>query len=143
MPRACSTCTHPERDEVDQALVNGVSYRNVSKQFRLTVASLHRHKGTHIPEHLAKAEEAKEVAQADSLLDRLMDLSRETSLILKEAREGARKIRARVSTGEDPHADKIKSRQGITVRQLAEKYQAQHAKKANKSWRQPAKLLEW
>ena len=43
----------------------------------------------------------------------------------------------------DPHLDKMKSRQGITLKQLAEKYQNKHAKKYNKSWRQPANLLEW
>jgi integrase len=37
----------------------------------------------------------------------------------------------------------MKSRQGVTFRQLAEKYQEKHAKKHNKSWLQPANLLRW
>ena len=65
------------------------------------------------------------------------------AVYLKEARKVAREIRTRVALGEDPHLDKVKARQGITVRQLAEKYQEQYAKKRNKSWRQPANLLRW
>lgn len=70
-------------------------------------------------------------------------LDRYEAIYLKEAREAARVIRARVATGADPHVDKMKSRQGITFRKLAEKYQDQHAKRVNKSWRQPANLLRW
>ncbi len=69
-------------------------------------------------------------------------IDRYDAIHLKEARETARIIRARVSRGEDPHLDKMKSRQGITLKKLAEKYQNKHAKKYNKSWRQPANLLE-
>ena len=61
---------------------------------------------------------------------------------LKEAREVAREINKRVAFGEDPHLAKMKSRQGITFRQLAERYQDKHAKKVNKSWQQPANLLK-
>ena len=63
------------------------------------------------------------------------------AVYLKEAREVAREIRKRVALGEDPHGDKVSSRQGITFRQLAEKYQERHARRQNKSWEQPAYLL--
>lgn len=65
------------------------------------------------------------------------------AIYLKEARDVARQIRARVAAGADPHADKMKSRQGIALRKLAEKYQDQYAQKVNKSWEQPANLLRW
>ena len=65
------------------------------------------------------------------------------SIYLKEAREVAREIRKRVALGEDPHLVKVKARRGITLRQLAEKYQERYAKKINKSWQQPANLLKW
>ena len=70
-------------------------------------------------------------------------IDRYGAIFLKEAREVARQIRARVAAGEDPHLAKMKSRQGVTFRQLAEKYQRQHAMKVNKSWEQPASLLKW
>ncbi|MDP6708945.1 MAG: integrase family protein [Alphaproteobacteria bacterium] len=62
---------------------------------------------------------------------------------LKEAREVAREINKRVALGEDPHLDKMKSREGITFKHLAEKYQERYAKRVNKSWKQPADLLRW
>ena len=69
-------------------------------------------------------------------------IDRYEAIYLKEARDVARQIRARVAAGGDPHLDKMKSRQGITFQKLAEKHQNQHARKANKSWEQTANLLK-
>ena len=69
-------------------------------------------------------------------------IDRYGAIYLKEARDIARQIRARVAAGGDPHLDKMKSRQGISFRKLVEKYQ-RHAMKVNKSWHQPANLLKW
>jgi len=91
MPRQCTVCTHSEREAIDHALVAGESFRNIAERFGTSVGALVRHKTDHIPAHLAKAQEAKEVTQADSLLDRLLVLSKETAAILKEAREGDEK----------------------------------------------------
>jgi hypothetical protein len=49
--------------------------------------ALARHR-EHLPLHLVKAQDAAEVAQADTLLDRLLSLNAETMAILKEARTG-------------------------------------------------------
>jgi len=43
MPRTCTTCTHPHRDEIDRRLLDGASLRNITKQFSLSSASLFRH----------------------------------------------------------------------------------------------------
>ena len=51
---------------------------------------------------------------------RWFHIDRYPAIHLKEAREVARQIRARVAGGDDPHLDKMKSRLGITFRQLAE-----------------------
>jgi len=91
MPRQCTVCTHSEREAIDHALVAGESFRNIAERFGTSVGALVRHKTDHIPAHLAKAQEAKEVTQADSLLDRLLDLSKETAAILKDARKGDEK----------------------------------------------------
>lgn len=45
MPRACTVCGHPDRHAIDEALFrNNVPFRNVSKQYQLTVSALFRHK---------------------------------------------------------------------------------------------------
>src|SRR2546428_85915 len=88
MPRQCTICTHPERGVIDQALVAEAPLRTIADRWSVSKTALIRHKADHLPAHLAQAHEAKEVSQADSLLDRLLDLSKETAAILKEARTG-------------------------------------------------------
>jgi hypothetical protein len=45
MPRNCTVCAHPERNAIDEALFrNKIPFRNVSKQYHVTVSALFRHK---------------------------------------------------------------------------------------------------
>ena len=74
MSRKCSVCTHAKRGEIDNALVRGDSNRRIATQYRLTESSLRRHKAGHLPQSLAKAQEAEEVANADDLFGQLREL---------------------------------------------------------------------
>jgi hypothetical protein len=74
MPRACTVCVHADRPAIDQALVNGKGIRETSALFRVSEDALSRHKEGHIPETLARAAEAEEVARADGLLGQLATL---------------------------------------------------------------------
>lgn len=54
MPRRCSVCTHPQRDEVDELLVADFAvYRTIAVQYGLSKSALIRHKRDHIPASLA------------------------------------------------------------------------------------------
>ena len=86
MPRTCTICNHPEVAAINQALVDNNPFRYVSKQFNVSVASLHRHKAEHIPATLAKAKNISGSFQADSLLNQLLNLNKTTLEILDEAR---------------------------------------------------------
>lgn len=69
MAQLCSICTHPQRAEIDQAILAGTPLRNIAKQYSVSATALHRHKkNSHIEQQLVKAEEAKEIATADQLL---------------------------------------------------------------------------
>jgi hypothetical protein len=57
------------------------SLRNVAERFDVSYQAVNRHK-QHIPELLAKASQAEQIAEADSLLDRLEDLQRRTEAVL-------------------------------------------------------------
>ena len=63
MPRVCTICTHPKRDDIDRALLSfSASYRNIAQQFELEDhTSLHRHLSNCLPEEyaLAKREQAE------------------------------------------------------------------------------------
>ena len=67
-------------------LVCGESYRKIADQFSLSFGSIARHKESHIPAALVKAQDAGEVAQADDLLSQVKALQAEAQDILTEAR---------------------------------------------------------
>jgi len=48
MPRACSICTHPDREAIDTALTRGDAFRNIAPRFGTSVTALHRHKHEHL-----------------------------------------------------------------------------------------------
>jgi hypothetical protein len=86
MPRTCTICTHEQGEQIDTALLKGEPYRRIAQRFTASPDAVLRHK-SHLPRTLAKAEEAREMAQAGTLLQRLTDLHAETLTILKEARQ--------------------------------------------------------
>ena len=92
MPRACTVCTHPDLEAINRALVEGTPNRRIASQHDVTERAVRNHKANHLPETLAKAQEAEEVAQADDLLGQVQDLQARTLAIL-EAAEGSREHR--------------------------------------------------
>ena len=62
-------CGHRKRLEIDRALLEGQSLRDIARRTGTTASSLQRHKAEHLTRSLVKAHEAREVARADSLLD--------------------------------------------------------------------------
>jgi len=85
MPRTCTACSHPQRPEIDRALVEGATYRTIADRFGLSETALKRHKSDHLPGHVAKAQEAKQVADADDLLHQLKALRNRAIGILQKA----------------------------------------------------------
>jgi hypothetical protein len=66
----CRVCGYKKRLEIDRALLEGQSLRDIAKRTPgITASSLQRHKAEHLARSLVKAHEAREVARADSLLD--------------------------------------------------------------------------
>jgi hypothetical protein len=88
MPRSCTVCAHPRREEIDRALVEGVSTAEISGRYR-TVGerAVRRHRSNHLPAKLVMAEKAAEMAEADDLLDQVGDLQRRALAILDRAEE--------------------------------------------------------
>jgi transposase-like protein len=82
----CSICDHRQRGEIDRALVEGGSVRDVARRFGVGRNAVHRHrKGGHIAEALAKASEVADVARGDDLLTRVRDLEGRAFRILDRA----------------------------------------------------------
>ena len=87
MPRVCTVCGHPKRNEIDEALLRSDSLRNIAERFGTSATALHRHKAEHLPVHLVKAKKAAEVLDADSLIEHLQVLRVETLDVLAAAKE--------------------------------------------------------
>jgi len=64
--RPCSVCTHPKREEIEQAIKNGASVRGLAGTYDLSKTSLYRHVA-HMEE---KAKEREEKASGRSFEDK-------------------------------------------------------------------------
>jgi len=85
MPRTCTVCTHPQREVIDQALIDGEPLRAIAGRFGTSRTALQRHKGAHLPAALVKAHEVQEVARGDDLLARLRELHDKAQSLLAKA----------------------------------------------------------
>lgn len=88
MARACTICTHADRQEIDAALVAGENPETqIAALFRVSADALARHRARHLPAKLAKAKGAEEAADADDLLAQVQDLRTRALSILDTAEE--------------------------------------------------------
>jgi hypothetical protein len=103
VPRICTICSHPQRDEIDRLLVAAdASNLGISSLFGVSESALRRHKSRHMPAALARAHAAEVVANADDLLAHVGELhakardllgKAETAGDLKTALQGVREAR--------------------------------------------------
>jgi hypothetical protein len=84
MPRTCTTCTHPHRDEIDRRLLDGAPLRNIAKQFSVSYANLFRH-NKHISKTLSNARQEAEILRADGLMEHLNHLMTEADRLKQKA----------------------------------------------------------
>jgi hypothetical protein len=85
VPRKCNICSHEKLKEINQALIDGQSLRNIAKQYQVSYSAVNRHKKEHLPAALVKAQEAQAVTQADSLLDQVEALRAKAVNLLEQA----------------------------------------------------------
>jgi hypothetical protein len=84
MPRTCTVCSHAEREAINAALVANEPLRTIADHWSVSKTALIRHKAEHLPAALVKAEQAREVAEAGTLLDQVRGLQvRALSLLSK------------------------------------------------------------
>lgn len=86
MARRCTVCDHAARAEIDAALIEGQSLRDVAERFGgLTAASIHRHRHGHLAQAVQLAREAGDAQRGASLLDQVRALHGRTLRILAKA----------------------------------------------------------
>lgn len=90
MPRRCLVCLHPERLEIDKAIIAVEPFRHIAKRFAISSSAVVRHKDNHLLPQIAKvrqvpdapeaaasaaqAQRAKETEEATQALDVLKQL---------------------------------------------------------------------
>ncbi len=83
MPRTCTICRHERRQEIDEALVVGESFRSIAFRFDTSHMAVRRHK-KHLSGKLVKAVERAEERHADSLVEQLDTLLSRAKALLDE-----------------------------------------------------------
>ena len=68
MPQSCKACRHPDRAEIDAAILRGEPNRRIASRVGTSEAAIRRH-AAHVPQALALATRAEEVTRADDLLE--------------------------------------------------------------------------
>jgi hypothetical protein len=70
--RTCTICSHPERTEIDKALVAAEeSLRTIADRWTVSKTTLIRHKAEHLPQRLVATKAAAETADGLEVLDEL------------------------------------------------------------------------
>ena len=120
MSDQCSVCRHPEREDVDMALLAGqMPLRQLAARWGLSKSALWRHKRDHLPLHLAKAAEGDEVASAERLLSHLEELRTKALAITARAEKAGELNTALAGIREARQVIQALS-QIVTVRDLEE-----------------------
>ena len=91
MPRTtCSICSHGRRAEIDSALVRGIPFKTVARDFNVGRMAVWRHNDAgHVLKVIAKAHEASEAARGDDLLEQVRSLQRRAEgLLSRSERKG-------------------------------------------------------
>jgi hypothetical protein len=88
MARACSICSHIDRDEIDVALTGGSTLVAIGAKFHVTRDSLARHKFHHVTPALVRlARQRRDDASAVSISDQLGEVVARANRLLDRAEE--------------------------------------------------------
>jgi hypothetical protein len=68
MPQTCTICKHPQRLQIEQALLNRNTYRHIAKHFGTSTTALVRHRD-HIVDTLARQTAERDTARNTTLLE--------------------------------------------------------------------------
>jgi hypothetical protein len=76
--RACVTCSHIDRDEIERGIVSGVSLAEISRRYGISEDSLYHHRDNCLPNRLAQGEVGHDLFATDRILERILWLHQET-----------------------------------------------------------------
>jgi hypothetical protein len=71
MPRVCTICSHPAKENIDSSLVRRVPYRDISIRFGVSKDALSRHLNDHLTEYVQQALSKYGTEKGVKVLDKL------------------------------------------------------------------------
>ena len=72
MARTCTICAHPQREEIDQALVAGrEALRDIARRFATSKDAVARHRAEHLPAVIAQARQQRDQAHVAAVGDEI------------------------------------------------------------------------
>jgi hypothetical protein len=71
MPRTCTVCSHPARENIDSSLVRRVPYRDISLRFGVSKDALSRHLNDHLAEYVQQALSEYGISKGLKVLDKV------------------------------------------------------------------------
>jgi hypothetical protein len=74
MSRTCTVCHHSETHQINKAIIEGRTYRDIADAWSLSRSSLLRHAQNHLPRHLLQSEKAREFLEAESIAAGIIEL---------------------------------------------------------------------
>lgn len=73
--KRCRVCGHPQRAEIERALVNGETYEKIAEKYGLSIAGVQRHFKSHVPRLILDPAEVEKLYQERRV--RQLDLQEE------------------------------------------------------------------
>lgn len=89
MPPVCTVCRLPDesRQKAEEALLAGGTLRDIAGRFEVSKTALQRHADAHLPAKLVKAQEGRELASAETLIEKLERYEKEALRLAKKAED--------------------------------------------------------
>lgn len=88
MPMVCRICSHSDRLAIDRALCSGQNKVQISRAYSVPYASLFNHEAHHLNKQLTRSHKAKDLLNADSLMDEALSMIDRVKDIETLARNG-------------------------------------------------------
>jgi hypothetical protein len=83
MPRSCTICSRPSRNQIDAAFVSGESFQSLARRFGESRSALVRHTKSHLSD--AVASRPAPVSRTESLVHQIDELKTKARSILDKA----------------------------------------------------------
>ena len=86
LPRKCSICEHPKREEIEQAILRGDSFSAIARNYNVSRDPVRRHKENgHVGRKIAITEYETKIEYGSSIFEQLEKINKNANTLLDKA----------------------------------------------------------